>query len=186
MKQLFLVLFILQVSFAGAQTLVSGNYTSSDGNYTVNTSQEGNEITLTEPNRVNLYKSNGNNIYYHTEPKYAEYYIKVTGNKEYYTGKKSSTQEYLFTFSGTGATLSSGTDDCPLYNKYSELLANDEANTQAWTFCAAAAIALCTYNGEGGDEYVKSVVIALKSMMDTGASCPCEDVISRSIWNSVD
>ena len=185
MKQLFLILCIMQLSFAGAQTLTSGNYTSSDGNYTVHTSQEGNEVTITEPNKVNLYKSNGSNIYYHTEDKYAEYYIKVKSSKEYYTGKKGGS-EFLFTYSGAGAALSSGTDDCPLYNKYSELLADDEANTQAWTFCAAAAIAICTYNKEGGDEYVKSVAMALKSMMDEGASCPCEDVISRSIWNSVD
>ncbi len=185
MKTTILIITLLIGTVTGAQTLVTGNYTSSDGYYTVSVSQEGDEVTLTEPNKVNVYKNSGGNKYYHTEAKYAAYYIRVTGDKEYYTGKDGG-QEYLFNYSGGISVddLASGADNCPLYQKYLNLADEDEVNAQAWTFCGAAALVKCTYTEEGAEQYVSGVILTLKSMMDDTSTCPCTDVIPESVWDA--
>ena len=185
MRILLLLIMLIATSVCNAQTLVTGNYTSSDGYYTVAVSQEGNEVTLTEPNKVNVYRSNGSNVYYHTEPKYASYYIKVTGEKQYYTGKDGG-QEYLFSYSGgiSQEELAAGMDNCPLYDKYLEKADEDEVNAQTWTFCGAAALVKCTYTEEGAQQYIAAVVLTLKSIMDDTSTCPCTDVISESVWDA--
>ncbi|WP_146810307.1 hypothetical protein [Empedobacter brevis] len=186
MKKLFLFYFLLWAAFmVNAQTLTAGLYTSADGYYTVSVSQEGNDITLTEPNKVNLYRSSGGNMYYHTEPKYADYYLKVTGAQEYYTGKKGGT-EYQFTYSGnsTDEVLADSIANCPLYTKYLTLSGEDELNAQVWTFCGAAALVKCTYNEQGANEYVASVIVTLKSFLEDPSTCPCTDVIPQTVWNA--
>ena len=154
-KTFCLLLFVAVTTKAYAQTLTNGNYTSADGYYTVSVVHQNNEITLTEPNKVNVYQNAGNNMYYHTEPKYADYYLKITGTQQYYTGKNGGT-EYLFTFSGSNTLqddLAGGIDNCPLYDKYENLASEDELNAQVWTFCGAAALVKCTYNEEGASGY---------------------------------
>ena len=171
-----------------AQTLSTGNYASSDlgYTYTVSVKHEGNIITITEPNRVNQYKSNGGNTYYHTEQKYANFYVKVASDDKYYVGKQGS-KEQLFTLSGGNTnqeqTLPSGIDNCPLYDKYLQLSKTDHVNTQAWAFCGAAALAKCTYTDAAS--YLKPLIEALKSIMDDNAKCPCTEVITQTEWNAV-
>ena len=70
-KIIILIFVVFSVNTIMAQTLSSGNYSSSDlgYTYTVSVKHEGNIITITESNRVNQYKSNGGNTYYHIEQK---------------------------------------------------------------------------------------------------------------------
>jgi hypothetical protein len=180
------LIMLIALLFAGlsySQTLEAGSYTSSDGGYTFIVKQDGDVVEITEPNKVNNYKKRQGNVYYHTEPKYAAYYIKIAGADRLYTGKDGGA-EYLFVRSGGAGDLASGTDDCPVYEKYSELMSEDPDNTQAWTFCAAAAIAKCTYTAEGAKSYLVPIIQAMKSMMDDGAVCPCKDAIDESLWNA--
>ena len=171
-----------------AQILTSGNYKSNDLGYayTVVVEQEGNVITITEPNKVNEYKSSGGNTYYHTEPKYAHFYIKVASNTSYYAGKQGGSQQ-LFNYSGENTNenevLLSGIDDCPLYDKYLNLTQSDDIDAQSWAFCGAAALAKCTYSEL--DSYLETIIKSMKSIMENPSKCPCEDVISKTQWNSV-
>lgn len=185
-KTFCLLVFVAVTTKAYAQTLTNGNYTSADGYYTVSVVHQNNEITLTEPNKVNVYQNAGNNMYYHTEPKYADYYLKIAGTQQYYTGKNGGT-EYLFTFSGSNTLqddLAAGIDNCPLYDKYENLASEDELNAQVWTFCGAAALVKCTYNEEGASKYIKDVIVTLKLIMTDPSTCPCTDVISQAVWNA--
>lgn len=171
-----------------AQTLSSGNYSSSDlgYTYTVSVKQEGNIITLTESNRVNRYKSNGGNTYYHTDQQYAHFYIRVAASNKYYAGKQGS-GEQLFTFSGGNTNqeepLPSGIDNCPLYEHYLKLSKTDHVNTQTWAFCGAAALAKCMYTDAA--PYLKPLIESLKSIMEENAKCPCTDVITQAEWKAV-
>jgi len=186
MKKIFTILLLFTTLAINAQTLSSGNYTSADGNYTVAVAHNGNEVTLTEPNKVNVYQSNGGNVYYHTEPKYADYYLKITGTHEYYTGKNGGA-EYLFTFAGSNTLqedLAEGIDNCPLYDKYENLASEDEVNAQTWAFCGAAALVQCTYNEEGAKEYIKGVITTLRLILTDPDTCPCTDVISKAVWDA--
>ena len=189
MKKLILIIFIVfSTNNIIAQTLSTGNYSSSDMGYTytVIVKHEGNVITLTEPNKVNQYKNTGGNTYYHTEPKYSHYYIKVVSNDKYYVGKQGGTEQ-LFTLSGNNTTesevLLSGIDNCPLYDKYLNLTTNDKDEVQAWAFCGAAALAKCTYTDIS--DYLKPIIKALKSIVVDTSKCPCTDVINQSEWNAV-
>ncbi|WP_374398602.1 hypothetical protein [Flavobacterium sp.] len=183
-----MICIVFSVNTIIAQTLSSGNYSSSDlgYTYTVIVKQEGNVITITEPNRTNQYKSNGGNTYYHTEQKYSHFYIKVIADNKYYAGKQGGSQQ-LFTFSGGNTNeeevLPSGIDDCPLYDKYLDLTTNDHDDAQAWAFCGAAALAKCTYTDV--TPYLKPLIQALKSIVEDTSKCPCTDVITQNEWNSV-
>ena len=171
-----------------AQTLLTGIYSSSDlGNtYTVSVIQDGNTITITEPNRSNQYKSNGGAIYNHAEAKYSNFYIKVVSENSYMAGKQGA-KEQLFTFTGDSTTdvnvLPSGIDDCPLYDKYLKLAQTDEVEVQAWAFCGAAALAKCTYSDSS--DYLEPLIKALKSIAVDPSTCPCQDAISQTEWNAV-
>lgn len=186
MNKIITFLLFLAAITVNAQTLTNGNYTSADGNYTVAVAHNGNEITLTEPNKVNVYQSNGDNVYYHTEPKYADYYLKITSTHDYYTGKNGGT-EYLFTFAGSNTLqddLAEGIDNCPLYDKYENLASEDEVNVQTWTFCGAAALMQCTYNAEGAKKYISDIITTLKLILTDSTTCPCTDVIPQAVWDT--
>lgn len=190
MKNL-LIFIITNIAFSTltAQTLSPGSYSSSDlgYKYSVNVKHEGNLITITEPNRINEYKTNGGNTYYHTAQKYANFYIKVAGTNKYYAGKDGSTQQ-LFTYTGSESNaenaLPSGIDNCPLYDKYLNLSKTDHVNTQTWSFCGAAALAKCTYTD--ATEYIEPLIKALKSIMEDPSTCPCEKgAITKKEWEAV-
>lgn len=185
---LFLFVGMLVSGEVSAQTLKSGTYSSSDlgYTYTVVVKQEGNVITITEPNRTNYYKSSGGNTYYHTESKYAHFYIQISGNDNYYAGKQGGSRQ-LFTFQGENTNedevLPSGIDDCPLYDKYLNLSQTDHNDAQSWTFCGAAALAKCTYTDV--TPYLKPLILALKAIVVDKSKCPCLDAITQNEWNSV-
>lgn len=188
MKKLILLFFLVFSTNIIAQTLFTGNYSSSDMGYTytVIVKHEGDVITLTEPNKVNQYKNTRGNFYYHTEPKYSNYYIKVVSANKYYVGKQGG-NEQLFTLSGNNTVesevLATGIDNCPLYDKYLNLTTSDENEVQAWAFCGAAALAKCTYTDV--TDYIKPIIVALKSILVDASTCPCTDVIKQNEWNAV-
>ncbi|WP_333599887.1 hypothetical protein [Flavobacterium sp.] len=188
MKKTLLLLVLFYGNVLLCQTLTSGIYSSSDLGYTysVDTKQEGNIITITEPNRVNKYIKSDGNIYYHSEAKYDQFYIKVVANNKYYTGKKGGTEQ-LFTLSSENdnstETLPSGIDNCPLYDKYLKMAQTDDVEVQAWVFCGAAALAKCTYSD--AKPYIEQIIKSLKPIMDNPSDCPCTDVNTQIEWQSV-
>jgi len=188
MKKILLILVAFYGNALMSQTLYSGTYSSSDLGYTysVNVKQEGNIITITEPNRINRYIKSDGNIFYHSEAKYSHFYIKVTADNKYYAGKQGSNPQ-LFTFSGGNAneeeSLPSGIDDCPLYDKYLKMAQTDEIEVQSWAFCGAAALAKCTYSDP--KLYIEQVIKSLKPIMDDPLTCPCTDVITQKEWQDV-
>lgn len=189
MKIILLLLSFFNCAFIIAQELNSGTYSSSDlgYTYTVVVRQEGNTITITEPNRTNQYNGSGGNTYYHSEQKYAHFYIKVIANNKYYAVKQGG-DEHLFTFVGNNTdedeVLPSGIDDCPVYDKYLDLSQTDHVDAQAWVFCGAAALAKCTYSANL-NTYLDPLILALKSVVEDTSKCPCTDAITPSEWNSV-
>lgn len=189
MKKIYLIFFIAIITNATiAQTLKSGNYSSSDMGYTytVIIKHEGNVITNTEPNRTNQYKSNGGNMYYHIEQNYSHFYLKVISDSKFYAGKQGGSQQ-LFTYQGDNVVeeevLPSGVDDCPLYDKYLNLSQTDHKDAQAWVFCGAAAMAKCTYTSNLM-VYLKPLILGLKAIVEDTSQCPCTDVITQSEWNA--
>lgn len=188
MKKILLILFAFCGNALMSQTLESGIYSSSDlgHTYSVETKQEGNIITITEPNRVNRYVKSDGNIYYHSEAKYDNFYIKVVANNKFYTGKRGGTEQ-LFKLSSenenSNEILPSGIDNCPLYDKYLKLAQTDDIEVQAWAFCGAAALAKCTYSDS--KIYIEQVIKSLKPIMDNPSECPCKDVITQIEWKSI-
>lgn len=185
LKAICLSLLMCFCLFASAQTLKKGNYTSSDGKYTVSVEQNGSLISIIEPNKKNTYKKANANYFYHADPKYGEFYVRVVSDSKFYSGKTNG-GENLFTANNSESeeTITSA-DNCPLYDKYLKLSKNDPEETQAWSFCAAAALAKCTYNPTASVAYVKAIIESLKSILVDQSKCPCEDVITKAEWNAV-
>ena len=184
MKALFLLSALVAVSFFTiAQNPKNGKYQSKDGMVSISIEiQEDGSLQLTEPNKVSIYKKDGN-YYRHSEPKYSMYMIRVGSPDEIYTFKDGySNSEYLFTWIGSEEVVVEG---CALYDKYLEKSEEAEGNeVQAWTFCAAAALAKCNYTKEGFETQAAAIVMTLKQILVNVNKCPCEDVIPASIWNN--
>lgn len=185
-KFIFLFVFVLFNIVIYAQTISKGNYTSDDDNYTVFVEQKGDDIYVIESNKSNVYRKKSNYFYYNIEPKYNTYYLRFKDGNHFYSGKTGA-KEFLFTLSNTNTSeeIVTSAGNCPLYDKYLKLSQEDSIETQAWSFCGGAALAKCTYNAKGSQEYIQSVVEALKSIIVDQDKCPCEDVITKSEWNSV-
>lgn len=185
LRKIYLLLLTCCCLFASAQTLKKGNYTSSDGRYTVSVEQDGALISLIEPNKKNVYKKTNANYYRHADPQYGAFYLRVVSEHKFYSGKTNS-NEILFTADNTDSEEPiTSADNCPLYDKYLKLSKTDTEEAQAWSFCAAAALAKCTYNAAASLAYVKTIIESLKSILVDQNKCPCEDVITKAEWDAV-
>jgi len=175
--------FLLLVTFitVNSQTPKPGKYQSADGRFAISISvTEYGEIQITEPNKVSIYRKDGN-YYRHSEPKYSAYLIRVSSATRIFTSKEGNPTEYEFNWV-SGEDVSAGT--CSLYEKYLKKSEDAEGNeVQAWAFCAAAAQAKCNYTDQGFREVVKGVVASLKPML-LKKDCPCADVIPKEIWDA--
>lgn len=180
-KLKFVVLLLFVATNINAQTPKTGKYQSADGRFVISISITTNgEIEVTEPNKVSVYKKDGN-YYRHTEPKYSAYLIRVGSANEIYTSKEGISTEYKFNWVSSDELSAGG---CALYDKYLKKSEEADGNEiQAWAFCAAAAQAKCNYTGDGFRAVVQGVVAALKPIM-LDKKCPCEDVIPKDIWDA--
>jgi hypothetical protein len=184
MKVFLIIATLIVFSFNSfAQTPKNGKYQSKDGmvNISIEVQSDG-SLELTEPNKVSVYNKEGN-YYRHSEQKYSMYMIRVGSPDEIYTFKDGySNSEYKFTWIGSGEVMAEG---CALYDKYLEKAEEAEDNeVQAWTFCAAAALAKCSYTSEGFETQAAAIVMTLKQILVNQEKCPCEDVIPASIWKN--
>lgn len=183
MKSIIILAF-MSFSFLGvqAQSPKPGKYQSADGNYSFSVAvNDDGSLEITEPNKVSVYKKEGA-LYRHTDPKYSMYLIRVESDTEIYTLKEGNSNEYQFTWIGSDEV---SIDDCPLYEKYLEKAEEGtESEVQAWTFCAAAALAKCNYTEAGFNTQAAAIVMTLKQILVNESKCPCEDVIPASIWKN--
>lgn len=186
-KQILLIsmLTMLISSFSFGQGVREGVYTSENGMYSFELEKVEGGILVKEPNRNNLYISRGPNQFFHSEEQYSDYYIRIIDNQKLATGKRNS-NEMIFLFSHSKESFEDikDLDDCPLYLKYLEK-SQQGPEVQAWTFCGAAALAKCNMSKEEFEAYARTIIMGLKSMMEQNSQCPCEDVISKELWNKV-
>lgn len=178
---LLLPTLVIITSIVHAQTPKPGKYLSADGSYSISVSVTADgSIEIKEPTRTSIYKKEGN-FYRHSDPKYSAYRIRVGANNDLYTSKEGSSNEYRFNWASNEEVVIEG---CALYDKYTEKAEEgDEKEVQAWTFCAAAALAKCNYTEDGFKVMVKGIVASLKPIL-LDKKCPCEDVIPLAIWNA--
>lgn len=69
-----------------------------------------------------------------------------------------------------------------LVEKYQKL-AGEDYEIQAWVFCAAAALVKCASSPEGFEDNAKDIVLSMREIVVNQNQCPCQDVISPTIWN---
>ncbi len=176
------VVFFLSFQISNSQSLKPGKYQSDDGNINVSVSiLEDGSIELIDPRITSVYIKSGD-LFRNSNPKYTNYLIRVESENIFYTLKDNNDSEFRFTWIGNETMVS---EDCVLYEKYLDLAGDEnEVEVQAYTFCAAAALAKCNYTEEGYKTYAAGVVTLLKQIIVDSNVCPCLDVIPISIWNS--
>lgn len=162
-----------------------GTYTSSDGYYSIQVVIVPEGLQIIEPTKVNLYKLGSNGWYWHSDQKYSQYYIKIVNSKELRTGKEGAV-ESVFSWAGPLKEINLEdvelNKDCMMLAEKYQALAIDDVDTQAWTFCAAAAVVKCMGSEEDFENYAESIIISLKQIVVNKEKCPCEDVISAALW----
>jgi hypothetical protein len=181
------ILFLLTSGVSFGQTRIQeGRYTSADGFYSFEVKYVAEGLQVDEPNRTNLYTLGSDGMYHHSEAQYSKYYIRIVSANELRTGSGRST-ESVFTYSGPALQILSSdeafSEECMEVAEKYQNLAKDDFETQAWTFCAMAAMLKCTTEPEGFEAYAREIVLSLRTMVVNQNKCPCEDVISPTIWN---
>lgn len=187
MKNLLLTSLLISLSsFVFSQNrLEPGTYTSADGYYSFQIAYSEEGLQVIEPTRANLYRMGSDGRYYHSEPQYASYYIRVINSKELRTGKAGAS-ESAFTWTGYATEMNLEDldldENCTATAEKYQNLAVDDYETQAWVFCAAAAMVKCMSGEKDFEEYAESIVLSLREIIVNQEKCPCEDVISPEIW----
>lgn len=183
MKNYLTLLFVsCSIFIANAQQPKEGRYQSADGSYQFSLKNlNDSSIEVTESNLTSVYNKSGN-AYQHSNPKYAQFMMRVNAPTEIVAFKTNGKQETKYTWIGN-RTLSE--EDCPLAEKY-QTLAEDDSNpeVQAYSFCAAAAMMKCSYTPQGFAAYAATMVKTMKLIIVDAAKCPCTDVIPQSIWDA--
>ncbi|MBW4888089.1 hypothetical protein KXQ82_00115 [Mucilaginibacter sp. HMF5004] len=191
MKILFTCILTCCLLSAFAQIVpLTGTYTTSDGNYNVNILYSNNTLTIVEPNKTSPYKYAKNNIYTFTNPvNNIDYAVEVIDQKTlgcYHPSTPDNVTKLIF---NTGTNSMAPKEVIAKYKQiadnYTAKLKTDPSNTQAWAFCAAAALAHAYYNEEGFKIYAAKVARSLKLIIVDKSKCPCEDALPKDIWDSV-
>jgi len=184
-----LLIFFCNCVFAQIK-LLSGNYTSQDGNMTVSIRfNDDNTLTLVEPNLASIYKKVSANEYQTISAYGTDFRLQALDAKSVKTYKIKSPNAFsLFSYSGaiiSPVSPAEATKYRRIAQKYHDLMKTDPNNVQVYSFCAAAAIARATYNKDGYEEYARKVILSLKQFLVDMNKCPCEDAIPASTWASV-
>lgn len=182
----FLCSFIALGSALGQTRLQEGRYSSADGLYSFEVSYIDKGLKVVEPSRTNIYTLGSDGLYHHSEAQYSNFYIRIISANELRTGSGRPT-ESVFTYVGPAMQPLTGddafSDECMAIAEKYHKLAQEDFETQAWTFCSLAATVKCAAEPEGFEAYARQVVLSLRTMVVDQNKCPCEDVISQELWN---
>lgn len=192
-KPLLSILFALSFLNAIAQKIPNtGSYVTSDGLYTIIIRYEAdNTVTILEPNKESNYHPLGDDVYAFKNPvNNIDYRLKVIDNKTidcYKPATPDNVTRVTFTGSQNVAFSKTEIDRLKGIEKfYLDKIKSDPANTQTWTFCAAAAMAHIYYNEEGYKKYAARAAKNLKLITVDKSTCPCSNAIPNDIWINAD
>jgi hypothetical protein len=192
MRLLLLILFCAPVLSFAQTKLKSGNYTTSDGMYTIKVRYDAkaNTLTIVEPNKTSEYTFVSGSEYGFTNPTNGiEYRLEIVDATTLESFKPASRNYRTKLYHSGGADEVTSSEDFVDYQKiaekYKDKMTSDPANAQLWAFCAAAANARSTLNADGFESYAKKVVKQMKKIMEDKKKCPCTDAIPASLWNEI-
>lgn len=187
MKKILLTTLLLVVGVVAWAQSRSGNYTTSDGNYTIEVKFENGKLILVEPNRTSEYTPIGGNKYQFVHTNGTTYYLESVNETTLASSTSRNSSKTYLTFSGESFEMPSQAlngEFEAIYNKYLGLMETDAGDAQTWAFCAAAALARAQFNGEGSEAYLTGVVLSMKQILPNVTSCPCEDAIPAAVWSA--
>jgi hypothetical protein len=182
----FIVLYLFATCCVLAQTIVapSGQYTSSNGFYTVDIKFVDKTIVVTEPNKVSEYVMTSPNVYEFTNPTNGKHYkIEIGDETTLIAHGSTGTTNYYFSGDKEKAATP---EQFEFYKKvaeeYKQKATDDTPNAQLWTFCAAAAMNRATLNSAGFEEYAKTVILSIRQIVTNQMVCPCPRAIPPALW----
>ncbi|TKC10718.1 hypothetical protein FA048_11140 [Pedobacter polaris] len=188
MRTLLFVMLVCATTFVRAQIkLISGQYTTEDGYYTVTINYNQNSLTLIEPNLTSTYNRVEGNIFsYVHQRNNVDYRIEVINPSTIQTFKQgvaNSRHTIKLTSTSNVASSEQFKTYYAMAERYKAKMLTDKKDAQLWSFCAAAAMARSTMNDEGFKNYATKVSSSIKLITINKAKCPCEDAIPTDIWN---
>lgn len=190
MKKILLILFSwLLIGPLVAQNLKPGYYVTDDGmnyrnievlnNGTIKASiSTGYDIY--EKVSENKYKGTITDINGEAKPASREFYLEIVSETSIYLYRAGSNKT-LLRFKDTKKILES-VDDCTLYKKYMDKMADEPENIQVLAFCANAALQLCNAPDDAARKAILEITVrGLKGLLPD-KPCPCSDVIPADSW----
>ena len=190
----FLVVLLVVLSSTGISAqkfseLPRATYSLVGGNYTLDAEIKEGKLVVYEPNRTTPYtKVEGDKYSYWHEKFQKTYWVEIiddstlhftSSNVEGITVlKKVSDQEAGMQEEGNEKFLAIAEK----YRKLAENKTDGDPEVQAYTFCAASALAGAYKTEPEYKNYAYQAAVALKLM--SAARNPCSDAIPDSVWNS--
>lgn len=150
LKTLLAIVSLIFSMSVNAQTLQSGNYSSTDGGYakTIAVEVSANSIKTTDGGYVSKYVQHGSQYIFNNlaQGNGYIYYINVTSNSQFVLTNNKSQARYVFTYTG-GRTATVSNCDCEkdvTAQKYFEM-AQQDLNAHTCAYCAELARWQCLY-----------------------------------------
>lgn len=173
------------------QGLTKGTFSMEGGNYTLEAELKDGKLIVYEPNRTTPYTLMEGNKYSYWHEKFQKtYYVEIIDpNTLHFTSSNVVGTTVLRRVGVAAAQIDEAKHDryMEIAEKYRALAENKtdgDPEVQAYTFCAASALAGAMKTEKEYHDYALQVATSLKLIIVNPAKNPCSDAIPDSVWRS--
>lgn len=181
------VLMFVPITLLSAPALaVKGTFVLENGSYSITVEEDGANLVVVEPNKRSVYTPDGNGRYtFHNPDTGSTFYLRVLDDNTLEAGRiPPSGSPSILKRRDTGAMMAALENNgqwTALAEKYAERAQTDPDNTQAWTFCSAAAFKRAMGDDAEFATYARQAAQSLQLIM-VGTANPCPDAIPNQYW----
>lgn len=185
-KTRWAALAALAMACAGPAWAVEGTFVLDDGSYSITVEEDNGNLVVVEPNKRSVYTPDGNGRYtFHNANTGSDFYLRVLDDATLEAGRlpPTGTPSILkkVDVAGAMAALESNDEYSAIAERYASLAESDPDNTQAWSFCAAAAFKRAMASEAEFGAYAAQTAQVLQQIL-VGSANPCPDAIPAQYW----
>lgn len=185
-KTMWAALAVLAMGYAGQARAVEGTFVLDDGSYSITVEEENGNLVVVEPNKRSVYTPDGSGRYtFHNDNTGSDFYLSVLNDTTLEAGRIPQTGSPSILkkvdVAGAMAALESNDEYSAIAERYASLAESDPDNTQAWSFCAAAAFKRAMSSEAEFGAYAAQTAAVMQQIL-VGSANPCPDAIPAQYW----
>jgi len=185
-KTMWAALAALAMGCAGQARAVEGTFVLEDGSYSITVEEDNGSLVVVEPNKRSVYAPDGSGQYtFHNDNTGSDFYLRVLDDTTLEAGRIPQTGSPSILkkvdVAAAAAALESNDEYTAIAERYAGLAESDPDNTQAWSFCAAAAFKRAMSDEAEFGVYAAQTAAVMQQIL-VGSANPCPDAIPAQYW----